>query len=132
MPRSIWGLRQDSFTRVGHPAQAFGHLPAIFLTSGAQWTSGVSQTMTKRSSARSLAAGKPPAKRAYGPRRWRPITGRALVPFYGTGQPPTRLLMEFMGLHLPGASFVNPNTPLRDALTVVGTHGLWLSAHLWQ
>jgi phosphogluconate dehydratase len=25
--------------------------------------------------------------------------------------------MEFMGLHLPGASFVNPNTPLRDALT---------------
>ena len=28
--------------------------------------------------------------------------------------------MEFMGLHLPGASFVNPNTPLRDALTVQG------------
>jgi phosphogluconate dehydratase len=29
-------------------------------------------------------------------------------------------LMEFMGLHLPGASFVNPGTPLRDALTVAG------------
>lgn len=28
--------------------------------------------------------------------------------------------MEFMGLHLPGASFVNPNTPLRDALTIEG------------
>jgi phosphogluconate dehydratase len=27
------------------------------------------------------------------------------------------MLMEIMGLHLPGASFVNPNTPLRDALT---------------
>jgi phosphogluconate dehydratase len=27
------------------------------------------------------------------------------------------MLMEFMGLHLPGASFVNPGTPLRDALT---------------
>ena len=26
--------------------------------------------------------------------------------------------MEIMGLHLPGAAFVNPNTPLRDALTV--------------
>jgi phosphogluconate dehydratase len=25
--------------------------------------------------------------------------------------------MEVMGLHLPGASFVNPNAPLRDALT---------------
>ncbi len=29
------------------------------------------------------------------------------------------MLMEFMGLHLPGASFVNPGTPLREALTVV-------------
>ena len=29
--------------------------------------------------------------------------------------------MEFMGLHLPGSSFVNPNTPLREALTVAGT-----------
>ena len=27
------------------------------------------------------------------------------------------MLMEIMGLHLPGATFVNPNTPLRDALT---------------
>src|SRR3546814_3095619 len=31
------------------------------------------------------------------------------------------MLMEIMGLHLPGASFVNPNTPLRDALTVEAT-----------
>jgi phosphogluconate dehydratase len=30
------------------------------------------------------------------------------------------MLMEFMGLHLPGASFVNPGTPLRDALTDAG------------
>ena len=27
------------------------------------------------------------------------------------------MMMEIMGLHLPGASFVNPNTPMRDALT---------------
>jgi phosphogluconate dehydratase len=31
------------------------------------------------------------------------------------------MLMEIMGLHLPGASFVNPNTPLRDALTAEAT-----------
>jgi phosphogluconate dehydratase len=31
------------------------------------------------------------------------------------------MLMEFMGLHLPGASFVNPGTPLRDALTDAAT-----------
>ena len=30
------------------------------------------------------------------------------------------MMMEIMGLHLPGASFVNPNTPLRDALTMLG------------
>ena len=38
------------------------------------------------------------------------------------------MLMEFMGLHLPGSSFVNPNTPLRDALTDFGAkHALSIS-----
>ena len=36
--------------------------------------------------------------------------------FYGTANS-NQLLMEVMGLHLPGSSFVPPNTPLRDALT---------------
>lgn len=36
--------------------------------------------------------------------------------FYGTANT-NQLLVEVMGLHLPGASFVNPNTPLRDELT---------------
>jgi phosphogluconate dehydratase len=36
--------------------------------------------------------------------------------FYGTANT-NQMLMEVMGLHLPGASFVNPNTPLRAALT---------------
>jgi len=36
--------------------------------------------------------------------------------FYGTANS-NQMLMEVMGLHLPGAAFVNPNTPLRDALT---------------
>ncbi len=36
--------------------------------------------------------------------------------FYGTANS-NQMLMEFMGLHLPGASFVNPDTDLRDALT---------------
>jgi phosphogluconate dehydratase len=31
------------------------------------------------------------------------------------------MLMEMMGLHVPGAAFVNPNTPLRHALTVAAT-----------
>ncbi|MEZ5961820.1 MAG: phosphogluconate dehydratase [Hyphomonadaceae bacterium] len=37
--------------------------------------------------------------------------------FYGTANS-NQMMMEVMGLHLPGAAFVNPNTPLRDALTV--------------
>ncbi|MCB1405541.1 MAG: dihydroxy-acid dehydratase, partial [Rhodobacteraceae bacterium] len=36
--------------------------------------------------------------------------------FYGTANT-NQMLMEFMGLHLPGAAFVNPGTELRDALT---------------
>jgi phosphogluconate dehydratase len=45
--------------------------------------------------------------------------GPGTCTFYGTANT-NQMLMEFMGLHLPGASFVNPNTPLRDALTVEG------------
>lgn len=36
--------------------------------------------------------------------------------FYGTANS-NQLVVEMMGLHLPGSSFVNPGTPLRDALT---------------
>jgi phosphogluconate dehydratase len=45
--------------------------------------------------------------------------GPGTCTFYGTANT-NQMLMEFMGLHLPGASFVNPNTPLRDALTAPG------------
>lgn len=40
--------------------------------------------------------------------------------FYGTANS-NQMLMEVMGLHLPGAAFVNPGTPLREALTVAAT-----------
>ena len=42
--------------------------------------------------------------------------GPGTCTFYGTANS-NQMLMELMGLHLPGASFVNPNTPLRTALT---------------
>jgi len=42
--------------------------------------------------------------------------GPGTCTFYGTANS-NQMLMEFMGLHLPGASFVNPGTPLREALT---------------
>jgi len=40
--------------------------------------------------------------------------------FYGTANS-NQMMMEVMGLHLPGAAFVNPNAPLRDALTIAAT-----------
>ncbi|PUB19190.1 phosphogluconate dehydratase [Yoonia sediminilitoris] len=46
--------------------------------------------------------------------------GPGTCTFYGTANT-NQMLMEFMGLHLPGASFVNPGTPLRDALTTAAT-----------
>ncbi len=42
--------------------------------------------------------------------------GPGTCTFYGTANS-NQMLMELMGLHLPGASFVNPGTPLRTALT---------------
>jgi phosphogluconate dehydratase len=45
--------------------------------------------------------------------------GPGTCTFYGTANT-NQMLMEFMGLHLPGASFVNPGTPLREALTLEG------------
>ena len=45
--------------------------------------------------------------------------GPGTCTFYGTANT-NQMLMEFMGLHLPGASFVTPGTPLREALTVAG------------
>jgi len=49
--------------------------------------------------------------------------------FYGTANS-NQMLMEVMGLHLPGAAFVNPNTPLRDALTAAAAARAVQISHL--
>ena len=46
--------------------------------------------------------------------------GPGTCTFYGTANS-NQMLMEFMGLHMPGASFINPGTPLREALTTAAT-----------
>jgi len=40
--------------------------------------------------------------------------------FYGTANS-NQIMVELMGLHMPGAAFVNPYTPLREALTIAAT-----------
>ena len=45
--------------------------------------------------------------------------------FYGTANS-NQMLMEVMGLHMPGAAFVNPGTPLRQALNRAAVHRISL------
>jgi phosphogluconate dehydratase len=94
-------------------ALAFGHLPTIFVPGGPM-PSGVANK-DKARIRKQFAEGK---------------VGRAELleseagsyhsagtcTFYGTANS-NQMLMEVMGLHLPGSAFIPPNTPLRDALT---------------
>ena len=49
--------------------------------------------------------------------------GAGTCTFYGTANS-NQMMMELMGLHIPGAAFVNPGTPLRQALTRAAVHRL--------
>ncbi len=47
--------------------------------------------------------------------------GAGTCTFYGTANT-NQMMMEVMGLHMPGAAFVNPGTTLRSALTRAAMH----------
>ena len=97
-------------------AATFGHLPAVFLPAGPM-TSGIpnDQKAKIRQQFASGEVGRDKLMEA----EMASYHGPGTCTFYGTANT-NQMLMEFMGLHLPGSSFVNPNTPLRDALTVEG------------
>ena len=106
-------------------AQAFGHLPVVFLPAGPM-ESGLSNEDKSRVR-RQFAAGEV-GRDALMAAEMAAYHGPGTCTFYGTANT-NQMLMEFMGLHLPGASFVTPNTPLRDALTRHGAkQALSLSA----
>lgn len=106
-------------------AQSFGHLPAVFLPAGPMAT-GISNDEKAKVRQR-FAAGE--ADRAeLMASEMAAYHGPGTCTFYGTANT-NQMLMEFMGLHLPGSSFVSPNTDLRDALTEEGARrALSLSA----
>src|SRR5207253_6053499 len=99
-------------------ALSFGHLPAIFVPAGPM-TSGLPND--EKSRIRQLYAEGKVGRDALLQAESQSYHGPGTCTFYGTANS-NQLLMEVMGLHLPGASFVNPNTPLRDALTREAAH----------
>ncbi|THH36973.1 phosphogluconate dehydratase [Aliishimia ponticola] len=106
-------------------AQAFGHLPVVFLPAGPM-TSGLSND-EKAKVRQQFAAGEVGRDKLM-EAEMAAYHGPGTCTFYGTANT-NQMLMEFMGLHLPGASFVNPGTDLRTALTEEGARrALSLSA----
>jgi phosphogluconate dehydratase len=94
-------------------ALSFGHLPVIFVPAGPM-TSGVSNSEKAR--VRALYAQGKATRDELLDSEMKSYHGPGTCTFYGTANS-NQMMMEMMGLHLPGAAFVTPNTPLRDALT---------------
>lgn len=94
-------------------ALTFGHIPAIFVPAGPM-TSGLPND--EKAKARQLFAEGKIDRRTLLEYESKSYHGPGTCTFYGTANS-NQMMMEMMGLHLPGASFINPNTPLRDALT---------------
>ncbi|MBD0323187.1 MAG: phosphogluconate dehydratase [Aldersonia sp.] len=94
-------------------ALGFGHLPALFVPAGPM-TSGLPNG--EKAKVRQLYAEGKVDRDALLDAEAQSYHGEGTCTFFGTANS-NQLLMEVMGLHLPGASFVNPGTPLRDALT---------------
>ena len=97
-------------------AATFGYLPAVFLPAGPM-TSGIPND-EKAKVRQKFAVGEATREELMAS-EMASYHGPGTCTFYGTANS-NQMLMEFMGLHLPGASFVNPDTPLREALTVAG------------
>ncbi|WP_447747327.1 phosphogluconate dehydratase [Pseudomonas nicosulfuronedens] len=91
----------------------FGHLPVVFVPAGPMPT-GISNK--EKAAVRQLFAEGKATREELLTSEMASYHAPGTCTFYGTANT-NQLLVEVMGLHLPGASFVNPNTPLRDELT---------------
>lgn len=91
----------------------FGHLPAVFIPGGPM-TTGISNS--EKAKIRQLYAQGKVDRDALLESEAKSYHAAGTCTFYGTANS-NQMLMEVMGLHLPGAAFIAPNTPLRDALT---------------
>ena len=98
-------------------ALTFGHLPTVFVPGGPM-PSGVANQDKAR--IRKLYAEGKVGRAELLESEAGSYHSAGTCTFYGTANS-NQMLMEVMGLHMPGSAFVPPNTPLRDALTVAAT-----------
>ena len=98
-------------------ALAFGHLPTIFVPAGPM-TSGMANDEKAR--IRKLHAQGLVGREELLAAEMQSYHGAGTCTFYGTANS-NQMLMEVMGLHLPGSAFITPGTPLREALTTEAT-----------
>ncbi|MEO1729758.1 MAG: phosphogluconate dehydratase [Pseudomonadota bacterium] len=101
-------------------ALRFGHLPTIFVPSGPM-PSGISNKQ-KQETRQKYAAGEI-GRGELLESELGSYHSPGTCTFYGTANS-NQMLMEMMGLHVPGAAFVTPGTKLRQALDRVAVHRL--------
>jgi len=94
-------------------ALSFGHLPTVFVPAGPM-PSGI-PNKEKARVRQAYAEGKVGREELLEAES-QSYHSAGTCTFYGTANS-NQLVVEMMGLHLPGSSFVNPGTPLREALT---------------
>ena len=101
-------------------ALRFGHLPAIFIPSGPM-PSGLANR--EKQKIRQLYAEGKATRADLLASESASYHSPGTCTFYGTANS-NQMMMELMGLHMPGAAFVAPNTPLRSQLTRAAVHRL--------
>jgi phosphogluconate dehydratase len=99
-------------------ALRFGHLPSIFVPAGPM-PSGLANKEKQR--VRQLFAEGKATREELLEAEAASYHGAGTCTFYGTANS-NQMLMEVMGLHMPGAAFINPGTKLRTELTRAATH----------
>jgi phosphogluconate dehydratase len=95
----------------------FGHLPAVFIPGGPMST-GLPNS--EKSRIRQLYAQGKLDREALMEAESQSYHGAGTCTFYGTANS-NQMLMEVMGLHVPGSAFIHPDTQLRGALTAAAT-----------
>jgi phosphogluconate dehydratase len=95
-------------------ALTFGHLPAVFIPAGPM-PSGLPNA--EKSAVRQRYMEGKATRAELLEAESKSYHSPGTCTFYGTANS-NQMLMEVLGFHLPGAAFVNPGTPLREALTL--------------